>query len=403
LSNNNAAPHSSRSVLRNNGNYSGDESNLSTVSTATSTIEILLRPRDIRGGPDGLGSIVGESADDDDRDGRERAIRRLRRLTNAMQQGLRGRQGRQNRQAASLGREIEDVLQHAERLLRQGGRGGGGDGDDNDNDGNGHDIDGDELGRTALHRATQRLDATTMTRLIRAGAALDAQDADGNTALLAVNYGGAEKQVTRAVQCLLAAGASAVAATHAGETALHRAAAAGHLAAVELLLHHGAVVDARCAPAGYTPMHEACASSHHHKASIATALLARGANARALTFQYPRGRSPFDLCLESLRRAEEKLVALDFADGVRAAKLYRVCRLLRGNLAALAVLADPLHAIVLHPTARRALDDSCALRNLRDLAALPIAGARGRLHTLRIEKLVAADEELYREVMAFYM
>lgn len=395
LSNNNSAPQPSRNAPRNDGNYSGAESSLSTVSTAMSTIEILLRPRDIHGGPGGLGSIIRESDDDDDRDGRERAIRRLRRLTNAVQQGLRGRQGHQNRQAASLSREIEDVLQHAERLLRQGGEGDRGGGDNN------HDINEDMLGRTALHRATQRLDVITMTRLIRAGAALNTQDNDGNTALLTVNYSGDDKQVTRAVQCLLTAGASAVTVTHAGETALHRAAAAGHLAAVELLLHHGAVVDVRCAR-GYTPMHEACVAAHHHKASITKALLARGANEHALTDRYPRGWSPFDLCLKSLRRTEEKLVTLEFTDGIQAAKLYRPCRSLRADLVALAILADRLDAIMLHPTAQRALNASWVLRSLRDLAALPIASVRERLHTLRNEKLVTPDEELYHEVSVCY-
>ena len=91
-----------------------------------------------------------------------------------------------------------------------------------------------------LHEAG-RGDAATVVRLLRDGADVDARDHEGRTALhVAAHAGNME-----AVEFLILYGADVNARQRDGRDPLHHAAAMGRLGAVNLLIANGAVVDAK--------------------------------------------------------------------------------------------------------------------------------------------------------------
>jgi ankyrin repeat protein len=98
-----------------------------------------------------------------------------------------------------------------------------------------------------------RANAMAVARvLLAAGAAVDAEDRGGMTALhYAAGMGDLEF-----ASLLLDGGARVTLANANGSTALHAAASQGHRALVQLLLERGAAADAADA-AGFTPLHEA--------------------------------------------------------------------------------------------------------------------------------------------------
>ena len=102
--------------------------------------------------------------------------------------------------------------------------------------------------RTALHEAAAASQADEVTRLLKAGADVEARDRFGQTAL----HEAASKGHLGIVKVLLEHGADVEARNEGGETALHEVASKGHLGIVKVLLEHGADVEAR-AMMGRTP------------------------------------------------------------------------------------------------------------------------------------------------------
>jgi ankyrin repeat protein len=94
------------------------------------------------------------------------------------------------------------------------------------------------MGHTALHCAAYKGRTKTVKLLLRAGAVTSVNE-DGCTA-----YWAAEQGHTAVLRQLLAAGAAVNAANAEGYTALHWAAKQGHTAVARQLLHAGAAIDA---------------------------------------------------------------------------------------------------------------------------------------------------------------
>ncbi|BDA46606.1 probable caskin-1 at C-terminar half [Coccomyxa sp. Obi] len=121
-----------------------------------------------------------------------------------------------------------------------------------------------------IWRAAWMGDTEAISAYLSAGGCPDAPDGQGRTPLIfAAGYGR-----TSAAQLLLSAGACTAASAN-GTTPLHRAAARGHVAIMELLLQNHADVAAQDAD-GCTPLHLACRFGH---AAAARALI-RAAKAR---------------------------------------------------------------------------------------------------------------------------
>jgi ankyrin repeat protein len=125
---------------------------------------------------------------------------------------------------------------------------------------------------TDLHWAAQAGDVEAITRLVAAGADVNARDKHGNTPL---KYASAEP-VPDAVRKLIELGADVNLGDDRGFTPLHCAAAHGFYAeAVEMaeaLLARGADVNARSRELGLVPLHEATGGD------VIRLLVARGAD-----------------------------------------------------------------------------------------------------------------------------
>ena len=128
-------------------------------------------------------------------------------------------------------------------------------------------------GTTALHWASYQDDHERATRLIEAGANVNAANDLGVTPLWAASENGSVVMVRR----LLAAGADPNLTLLAGESPLMVAARSGSREVVEGLLSHGADVDAR-GPRGQTALMWAAAQHH---ADVVEALIAGGADLHA--------------------------------------------------------------------------------------------------------------------------
>jgi ankyrin repeat protein len=134
----------------------------------------------------------------------------------------------------------------------------------------------DPDGTPALHWAVRAGDRDTVTRLLKAGAKVDAQSRLGVRPLeIAI-----EASDAPIVKALLAAGADAARQSRAGEPPLMIAARAGDPAVAAALLDRGAEVDARDRDFGQTPLMAAAREGH---VAVARLLLDRGADPNAQT------------------------------------------------------------------------------------------------------------------------
>jgi ankyrin repeat protein len=112
-------------------------------------------------------------------------------------------------------------------------------------------------------------------QMLDAGAAVEARDKEGNTALILA----ASRNRTEVVRLLLERGADVNAANEEGHTALTLAAFKGHDDAAALLLEHGADVNARAARARYTPGATALIyAAYSGESDLVTRLLEGGAD-----------------------------------------------------------------------------------------------------------------------------
>ncbi|MGX4642998.1 ankyrin repeat domain-containing protein [Massilia sp. SYSU DXS3249] len=138
--------------------------------------------------------------------------------------------------------------------------------------------------------------------LAHPGTDLEAQAANGNTALMMAAY----KRNRPAVEALLAKGAKV---DRPGWTALHYAAAAGDDAIARLLLERGAKVDAvsPLKSGAYTPMMVAAREGHDGTALL---LIAHGADRK-------RTNSEGLTAVQIAERAGKPMVAATIARGVR--------------------------------------------------------------------------------------
>ena len=147
------------------------------------------------------------------------------------------------------------------------------------------------MGRTALHRASQTHHLDIIRLILNYGADVDVPDSDGSTPLhlaisgisreLAKIHAPSEEiireaglETVAAVQLLLKHGANINLQDHMGRTALHKASQCGDAGMMELILDHNADVDALDHD-GLTPLHLAIYKGHLETVQL---LLKRGAS-----------------------------------------------------------------------------------------------------------------------------
>lgn len=184
----------------------------------------------------------------------------------------------------------------------------------------GDDVEALQAGRTALHRACAAVDSEQAARrveeLVLAGAAVGARDGFGSEPLHLV-CAGAEAHTAAhaeaAVASLLGAGAPTAKLDDRGRSALHFAADRGLVGAVEMLLRHDAVVDAKT-PHGDTALLWAAKAG---RVAVADALLAAGADPR---LRNSRDESALSVTADAGLKARLQSVAdgLDARDRARA-------------------------------------------------------------------------------------
>lgn len=148
-----------------------------------------------------------------------------------------------------------------------------------------------------------RVDEGLVAELVRAGADLDALDANGDSALHLVSYQTSHYRTTAYlafdVQTLVRHGADVNASDHLGYTALHQECQGYHPYTVETLIKAGADVSA-LNHEGETPLHVACASIKFDGVStIMQALLDAGADPNACRSD---GATPLHLVCEGSGR-----------------------------------------------------------------------------------------------------
>ena len=161
----------------------------------------------------------------------------------------------------------------------------------------------DGAGRTPLIAAVHSDSSVWLARLIDSGAALDARDYTGNTAL---HYAIAQDSVD-SVRLLLRSGASVNHANN-GITALHIAVASERESIVKLLLDHGADPNAKNSD-GWSPSNLALRSSNDRLKSLLNVNEGAG-QSRAARFARVDGIDPHDRLLAAAQAGDLELVRL---------------------------------------------------------------------------------------------
>lgn len=136
----------------------------------------------------------------------------------------------------------------------------------------------DKDGLTPLHLASAKGMEKIVRVLVHANANVDARDVKDNSTPL--HYASLRIRSAKALRVLLEFGADANARDRLGRTPLHLASRKGSQDAVEALIEHNAVVDARESRNGSTPLHFASAA---HETETVRKLLNHGADGNAQT------------------------------------------------------------------------------------------------------------------------
>jgi uncharacterized protein len=159
-------------------------------------------------------------------------------------------------------------------------------------------------GESELHQAAIRGDAKRVAKLLDGGAAVDAVNRRGQTALhLACGQSRSRvKAQARVVALLLERSASVDLADEVGSTPLHAAAARGNAPLVKLLLDHGAKAEVSDSN-GMTPLMWASAGAYGGE--MVRMLLDRGARSDAVN---KRGQTPLFLAQANGRTATYEML-----------------------------------------------------------------------------------------------
>ncbi len=165
----------------------------------------------------------------------------------------------------------------------------------------------------ALHIAVAGGYEQMVSLLLEKGAAIDAQDKEGDTAL---HHAAAEGH-ERVARLLLEKGAAVNAQSKDGYTALH-AAAEGHERVARLLLEKGAAVNAQSKD-GYTALHAAARRGHER---VARLLLEKGAAIDA------QDKDGYTALYAAARRGHEQVVSLLLENGAAVNAQVIKCYLL---------------------------------------------------------------------------
>ncbi|KXK57410.1 MAG: Ankyrin repeats (3 copies) [Chlorobi bacterium OLB7] len=174
----------------------------------------------------------------------------------------------------------------------------------------------DGNGRTPLHAAATEGKIDVVTFLLSNKAAVDPRDNFGATPL----YLAVQNDHELVIRHLLARDANPSAATNDGLTPLHWAALRGTLTNAELLLQHGASVNARSKVQQITPLHETWSGN---RADMAKLLVRYGADVNAVEKWY--GFTPLHFAGFSMRmELTEELLALGADPTIKAANGFTV-------------------------------------------------------------------------------
>ncbi|KAF8863898.1 ankyrin [Acephala macrosclerotiorum] len=260
-----------------------------------------------------------------------------------------------------------------------------------------------EFGQSALHVAVQerilaREDKTAVVEaLVSKDGQLEAPDSKGRTVMHSIDFENNfvdANGVLDMVECLLKLGANPEANLEKKGTILHRAIYWGHVATTELLLAHGADIEARSSPWLETPLHLACVSRRSATTRILKRLLGAGANTNAET---SKGRTALSLTRSSLVKKEQKLKDLETPEERLMSTLYWPCLDLRDFINKILTLLEHLDTEKINIDSLE-VRETFVFRNVQHWDRLSRDYLRYELEDQRIFAMLSSDEELYHTV-----
>jgi ankyrin repeat protein len=226
-----------------------------------------------------------------------------------------------------------------------------------------------KFGQTPLHVAVHTSKLDVVRALLSKGglSQLEVLDRNGHTAIHAINFENTIvgcPDVTAMVEFLLAAGADANATVRGKGAVLHRAADNCQLGAIDLLLCHGADLEARKDPGQKTPLHIACCALEDAHASVVKQLLGAGANPRA---EASWGTLPLSIAYDAVVRETRLLCDQKPTEGHRTSTLYPICCRFRAAIDIMVELLKYLNPADIKDEAHRhQIKETFIFRNIDD-------------------------------------